>query len=318
MISLLPLFNATDGLKGLVLLVCFVAQYFLASYLLKRRAPLEPVKLNFAQKLYREKLQNELSMAKRVQQGLLDPKPPNISGVLIAKKCVPADSVGGDFFTFIQSRLNLPKIIENQIGIIKVSEDSSDILGIAIGDVAGHGISSALIMALSAGIIEGVAQRQQSSDKVLELANKDLCRFIQDTEVSHISALYSVIDCKNKVLKVSRAGHTPLIIMNKHSSQINLYSPEGVVLGVFETAVYEEERIVLQDGDRVVFYTDGITESRNPEGEFFGMEAFKKLLIDTKDKPAGLALEHVFEHLTLYRNGSLQRDDCSLVFVDIG
>ena len=91
---------------------------------------------------------NELKMAKRVQQALLLVESPEIEGVNIAKKCMPAD-IGGDFYSFVCKDFDQMSIMQRSPGIVKYIQNENQYLGIVIGDVAGHGVSSALIMALA-------------------------------------------------------------------------------------------------------------------------------------------------------------------------
>ena len=298
------------------LLIAFVFQFILAVISLKGKPPIEPVSLTFPNRLHREKLQNELAMAMQVQQGLLDCPIPEINGVVIARRCVPASSVGGDFFGFIEAKKGLQEI-NDQVGVHRLSHQKNSQLGIVMGDVAGHGLSSALIMALSSGMIDEIGKRHLEPAKVLEHANKDLCRYIAGSEVSHVSAMYALLDRNTLSLELSRAGHTPLYLIRKERPEVIVFQSKGVLLGLFETVSFEQKKIHLQEGDRLVFFTDGLIESRNLKGDLFGEARFKELLLKLKAQPVGHALDRIFDELVLFREGQEQRDDCSVVMIDI-
>ena len=296
--------------------MAFVLLFVISTVLLKGKVPIEPVSLAFPTRLQREKLQKELAMAMQVQQGLLDCSVPEIEGIVIAKRFVPATSVGGDFFGFIEARKGLQEVGDT-VGVHRLSDQKQGQLGVVVGDVSGHGLSSALIMALSSGIIDEIGKRHLEPAKVLEHANKDLCRYIAGTEVSHVSAIYALLDRSALSLDLSRAGHTPLYLLRKEMSEVSVFELKGVFLGLFETVEFEQKKIALQVGDRLVFFTDGLIESRNPKGELFGEDRFKDLLLELKDHPVGHALDRIFDELILFREGQEQRDDCSVVMIDI-
>ena len=96
-------------------------------------------------------------MAKRVQQGLLLVESPKIEGINIAKRCIPAENIGGDFYSFLSKDYDNMSAHQSTPGIVKYVQSENQYLGIVIGDVAGHGVSSALIMALSAGLFQKLA-----------------------------------------------------------------------------------------------------------------------------------------------------------------
>lgn len=315
--SLFVFLEISITVLAILFLIAFISEFIVAKIILNTHLPIQPLKLNFSQKLYQDKVAKELAMAKRVQQSLLNTKVNHLEHWLIAKRCIPAESIGGDFFTFIERYQTDPTIQQSQKGIISFGEHHDEFLGLAIGDVAGHGISSALVMALSAGMFEEVGKQYLDPAAVLRGVNKDLCRILQDTDVSHVTAMYLLLDRNNQQIRMARAGHTSLFILKKETQQIVEWVAEGVYLGLFEEADFEEITIPLEQGDRIICFTDGITETRNFKDECFGLEAFKQLICDTKDLAVSLALDHVFDSLHNYRSGSLQRDDCSLVLLDV-
>ena len=144
--------------------IVFVYRYIVSLQKEEERLT-DEINENFVQNLPKERLMNELKMAKRVQQALLLVESPEIEGVNIAKKCMPADNIGGDFYSFVCKDFDQMSAMQRSPGIVKYIQNESQYLGIVIGDVAGHGVSSALIMALSAGLFSEIGKRHPSLNK---------------------------------------------------------------------------------------------------------------------------------------------------------
>ena len=144
----------------------FIVKYY--SNIQKQEAQItHEMNQNFLQNLPKQRLLNEIKMAKRVQQGLLLVESPNIDGINIVKRCIPAENIGGDFFSFICKDHEQMAPHQSTPGIVKYVHSENQHLGIVIGDVAGHGVSSALIMALSAGLFSEIGKQHLSPKKVL-------------------------------------------------------------------------------------------------------------------------------------------------------
>ena len=221
---------------------------------------------SFVQKLPKQRLINELKMAQRVQQGLLMVESPNIEGVNIAKKCIPADNIGGDFYSFISNDFDSMSPMERSPGIIKYVHNENKYLGIVIGDVAGHGVSSALIMALSAGLFSEIGKRYSSPKKILEAANLDLMRYIENSQVTHVTAFYGVLNISTLEFHYSRAGHPNTLLQRNNDPIIELDS-KGSFLGMFDSLEFEENTVQLKE----TVYTFTQTESPKQKGP---METF--------------------------------------------
>ena len=276
----------------------------------------DEINYNFVQNLPKERLLKELKMAKRVQQALLLVESPNINGVNIAKKCIPADNIGGDFYSFICKDFDEMSALQRSPGIIKYVQNENQYLGIVIGDVAGHGVSSALIMALSAGLFSEIGKRYPSPKDVLKAANKDIMRYIENSQITHVTAFYGVLNINTYEFTYCRAGH-PSIILQREDSNIVELQAQGSFLGMFDDIEFEENQIQLLKGDRLFFYTDGITEAKGPDGDMFGNQRLVNHIQRLKKEPIGTVLHQIFDDVDMYTQYQKATDDRSLVILEL-
>jgi len=261
-------------------------------------------------------IQKELEMAKRVQQGLLSVAPPEIKGLRIARKCIPADHIGGDFYTFIPKDLHtfIPQI--KIPGITRYTNTKNSFLGVVIGDVAGHGVSSALVMALSAGVISQIGYNNTSPAKTFNISNNAIQRYLENSQVPYLTACYATINLANKTLTYANGGHPPILLVHKDNS-IEELQTEGIFLGMYDNETYEEATHPLKKGDRIVMYTDGITETKNPENTLFEVDALKETLLAHQSESIDDTLEAVFNATNDFRNSKKAADDQTLLIVEI-
>ena len=310
--------NVADIFYPITTIVFYLGFIFFYTHTINKQESLitEEFTNNFAQNLPKQRLLNELKMAQRVQQGLLLVESPNIDGINIAKKCIPADNIGGDFFSFICKDFHLMDKQEHTPGIIKYVQNDSTYLGIVIGDVAGHGVSSALIMALSAGLFSEIGKRHSSPKKVLEAANQDLMRYIENSQVTHVTAFYGVLNVNTLEFNYCRAGHPGTLLQRKNQDIVTLQS-NGSFLGMFEDIEFEENTIKLQKGDRLFFYTDGITEAKGPQGDLFGEQRFRDAIQHLSNEPIGTVLHQLFDDVDMYTQYQKAMDDRSLVILEL-
>lgn len=195
----------------------------------------------------------ELRTAREIQEGLLPRELPCVPGVELSASWEPARGLGGDYFD-----------------VLKLSDDR---LGLCIADVMGKGLPAALLMCnLQAAV------RAHDGDW---LAPAELCRKVNQLMCENISAgrfisfFYGVLDPRRRRLAYSNAGHCPPLLARRSGClELNHSCP---VLGEFPEAEYEECSVALQPGDRLVLFTDGVTEARDPQGMEFGAERLARL-----------------------------------------
>ncbi|MDP2362650.1 MAG: PP2C family protein-serine/threonine phosphatase, partial [Ignavibacteria bacterium] len=208
---------------------------------------------------------------------------------------IPAFEVGGDYYDFFE-------ISKNKFGLI-------------IADVSGKGISAAFIMAEVKGIFSSLSRMIESPKDILIKANE----ILQDTlnKKNFVSALYGIIDFDKEVLRFARAGHCPALLVRDNA--VETFKPSGIGLGLTNNSLFEnhleEIKIDLKESDTLVFYTDGITESKNKELEDFGDKRFTEILIKNANESVSQIANEVIKDVTLFSRNHFQYDDITLVIL---
>ncbi len=249
----------------------------------------------FEESIVKERLEKELDLAREVQRKILPAKNPDYKDLNISSVFIPAFEVGGDYYDFF--------------------EIDSDNFGFVIADVSGKGISAAFIMAEVKGIFESLSKTIRSPKEILVKANEILQRTLD--RKSFVSAAYGLIDLKNETLKISRAGHCPVLLIRNNIAE-NM-KPSGIGLGLNFTEHFantlEELKIDLEENDTIVLYTDGITEAKNKNLEDFGSGLFEKILLENCDRNADEISNKVIHEVTLFSQNNPQHDDITLVIL---
>ena len=258
----------------------------------------------------------ELETAKKVQQALLSIEPPHVNNITIAKKCIPATTLGGDFYTFVNKTID--KLTQNSKipGILEYGENQNNIIGVAIGDVAGHGVSSALVMALASGLIDRIGQNNHSPATILQRANINIEKFISNSQISHVTAYYGSLNLSEMTFTYSNAGHQPALLIHEDNSY-ELLSTDGIFLGMYPDEVYKENTKSILPGDRLFLFTDGLIESINKKNEIYGIARLKDIAIKYKELEINDLLEKIYDDLNTFRNNKEARDDQTAIIIEI-
>ena len=231
----------------------------------------------------------ELEEALRIQRKLLPASLPEIDGCEIASQWRPASGVGGDCYDLIpfdRSRL-----------------------GLCIADVVGKGIPAALLMSNLQASVRAFASDAARPAELCQQVNRILCGRI--AEGRFISFCYARLDTAVGILTYANAGHYPPIVARADGS-IERLAAGGPVLGVFPDASYEQDEIQLSSGDRVVLYTDGVTEARNAADEEFGEERLIGAILEHRACSAP-ALEARLSDRVASFSGDALHDDATLI-----
>ncbi len=244
--------------------------------------------------LEKRKLEEELSIAKRIQQSFLPHEKPQLYGFDISGINIPSEKVGGDYYDFIP-------IIENQMGI-------------AIGDVSGKGIPAALIMASFRASLIAEIRNNYAIRSIMFKVNNLL--FESTASDIYVTAVYGVLDTKNRIFTFANAGHNAPIL--RHASGEMEYLIEGgVALGMFENLKYEERPLGLSPGDIIVFYTDGVTEARNEGEEEFGTKRLKQVIDDSHQLSASQIQENIYKAVMDFTAGLQEADDLTMMVIKV-
>jgi sigma-B regulation protein RsbU (phosphoserine phosphatase) len=248
----------------------------------------------------KQRLDEELRIARAIQQSLLPVHPPRMPGLDIADLCEPAREVGGDYYDFFE-------LGPRQLGVL-------------VADVSGKGTSAALYMAELKGIMLALSQQERSPRAVLTSVNRLLAAHLDNR--SFITMTYAVIDLEQGTVTMARAGHTPLLHVSGPCA--SLVAPGGMVLGLrlpgadrmFDT-VLEEQVIPIAVGDLVVLYTDGVTEAMDLAGELFGDEGLTQVVVGQRELGAAGIRERVVREVRAFVGEAETHDDMTMVIVKI-
>jgi hypothetical protein len=247
----------------------------------------------------RERFLKELEIARSIQMRFLPATPPAFFKLDIACLCKPAMEVGGDYYDFVRH------------------DDQR--LSVVIGDVSGKGVSAAFFMTMAKGIIKALS-RINASPKYL-LSEMNTVFYENTPKEVFISLIYGLFDLKNNTLTFSRAGHNPLIVRKSVGNTPELLNPRGLAIGLERGTVFaatiEEKTVPIQPGDVFVFYTDGISESMNKNGEEFGEERLGQLINQHAQESAATLLDSITREITNFAGGANQHDDFTMVVVRV-
>ncbi len=254
-------------------------------------------------------------MARRVQQSLLAYASPEIPSVTIAKRCIPAESIGGDFYTFVSQEFETSIKPTALPGITHYVNSSHPHLGIVMGDVAGHGISSALIMALTSGLFSTIGQKSKSPAKCLFEVNNALVKSIENSEISFVTAFYGILNINTYIFTYTSAGHLPALLIRNH--EILPLASNDPMLGLYANQDFQESSIMVEPKDRILLFTDGITEARNRRDEFFGQERLENYLLANETEPVETVLNGMLAQVELFTEQEAAKDDQTAILIEI-
>jgi predicted ester cyclase len=241
----------------------------------------------------RERIEQELRVARRIQQALLPETIPQLDGWEIAQYYQPAREVGGDFYDFL------------------LLADGS--VGVVIGDVSGKGIPAAVLMASTQSVLRAVSQRGDPTSptpgQVLAEANKVLCTYLPAN--MFVTCFYAILDPESGRLSYANAGHT-LPYCRRHDGDREAYElmAQGMPLGLMPGMSYEEKETALLPGDSALFCTDGLVEAHDPKGEMFGSPRLQGLLSARRPESGrGLSATLLLEELRRFTGEEWEQED---------
>ncbi len=235
------------------------------------------------------KQQREFEDARLIQRGLLPAAMPQTAGVKLASSWQPANGVGGDCF----DALTFP----------------SGGVGLSIADVAGKGVPAALLMSNLQAAVRAFAQEGTAPGAVCTSVNRLLCRNMASGRF--VTFCYVRIDVAARKLTYANAGHNPPLLV-RGSGRVDTLVPTGTVLGVFAESLYEQGDFSIAAGDRLVLYTDGITEGRNPGGDEYGEDRLADAALRHRALSAEEMLAAMLREVESFNSG-VYEDDATLI-----
>ncbi len=263
----------------------------LQSALDELQATLDELHAAQAELVEKQKLEHELALARDIQMSLLPPVLPSLPGFDFGARLLPMSQVGGDFYDFIP----LP--------------DGS--LGIAVGDVSGHGMPAALIMAITLALLRAEACRGCPPSEVLTSVNEELLKL--GTRRMFVTVLYGVLQAGTGDFVYARAGHEPPVVTLPGAAPCLADLVGGRLLGLFPEIVLSDARLTLPPGASLVLYTDGVIEARSPDREFYGEERLTDAVLATRTWSAQSVCDNLLSAVATHAGGLPQQDDITIV-----
>jgi sigma-B regulation protein RsbU (phosphoserine phosphatase) len=246
----------------------------------------------------REKMQQSLNLAKEVQQNLLPKSNLKVNGFDIAGKSVYCDETGGDYYDFI---------------IIDGAAEQK--IGVAIGDVCGHGIPSALLMATVRSSLRQRVSLPGSTAKIISDVNRHLVKDVEDSG-QFMTMFFLALDTETRQLEWVRAGHDPGIVYDPGSDSFSELGGSGIALGVDGGWSYEDNKKTDFSNGQIIFLsTDGIWEARNQKGEMLGKEPILNAIRQNASSDATQIIDAIFDILDKFIGDVKIEDDVTSVVI---
>jgi len=237
----------------------------------------------------------ELEIAREIQRSILPGSLPAVPGLRVAACYLPMSEVGGDFYDFDSRQANG--------------------LGLIVADVSGHGVPAALVASMVKMGFAAEADRLGQPGLMLRNINRMLCGKFSG---AFVSAACAVIEARKRTLFYASAGH-PAPLLRRSDGRVETLKQHGLMLAVKPDIEYATAEVDLNDGDRLVFFSDGLVEARNASDAFFGNERLEKLLAFHAADSPGLFVEQVIVALRSWVGSeTCLQDDVTILVVDVG
>jgi len=242
----------------------------------------------------KKKLEQELSVAYRIQKTMLPQRQPAYPGYDIAGLNIPSELVGGDYYDFIP-------IVDTQLGIV-------------ISDVSGKGLPAALIM----GSFRASLRAEIRNNYAIRTIMTKVGRLLRESFEPHhfVTAIYGVLDISNRIFTYCNAGHNPAVL-NRADGSVKFLKEGGLPLCVIGDSIYHERLVHLREGDILVFYTDGVTEAFNEDGEEFGLERLLSVIKSSRASPAAEIMARIVSAVDGFTGSKAHSDDLTLIVLKV-
>jgi predicted ester cyclase len=242
----------------------------------------------------RERIEHELQVARRIQQASLPKEVPEPEGWEITPYYQPAREVGGDFYDFFE-------LEDGRVGVV-------------VGDATGKGVPAALMMTATSSMLRAAAQALGSSSPGEVLAHVDEALLARILPNMFVTCFYAIVDPKSGSLRYANAGHDLPYLRRRSGDDAEELRARGMPLGMMpEKMSYEEKEASLREGDSVLFYSDGLVEAHDTQGEMFGFPRLRRLVAEHAAEDRSLVDFLMDELRSFTGDGWEQEDDIALV-----
>lgn len=237
------------------------------------------------------RLESEMLIARKTQRSILPQRIPHHAGYQFGTFIMPARAVGGDFYDFIPL--------------------GHDLMGIVIGDVSDKGLPAALFMALTFSLLRAESERSSDPAEILSYVNRALLKM--NASGMFVTLLYGVLDFRTGIIQYARAGHLLPILLDAQGSAMTLCVNEGQPLGLFSKVILDVQEIVLVPGGNALFFTDGLSEAFNDQGEQFGIDSITRTLYAHRDDSSPTICRKMYETVKAFSQSAPNQDDFAVV-----
>jgi len=245
-----------------------------------------------------EAVDRELRSVAEIQMSLLPTRLPEIPTLDLASHYQTSKQAGGDYYDFFE----LP----------------NGRWGILMADVSGHGTPAAVIMAVTHSIAHTMHGDPCPPSKLLSYVNQHLSSRYTSGKGTFVTAFYAVYDPKARTIQYACAGHCPPRIKRANNGILtSLDQSRNLPLGIEPDEIYKDSLAVLEPGDSMLIYTDGVTEARNAEGEFFGINRLDEVLLERNFPCAQSLLDRCMQSLQEFTSARPVSDDLTLLAVQV-
>ena len=246
--------------------------------------------------LEKERLEQQLALAREIQVGFWPKEIPVYDRVAIAGKSRPAAQVGGDYYD-----------------VIPIDADHCSLI---VADVSGKGFPAAMIMATVRGALRAQMESHASMAQIITAINRMLVR---DTPMEkYVTLFWAVLDVKSLELTYTNAGHNPPLLFDPESRATQELSEGGPVLGLLPAVRFASGRRMLRPGESLVMFTDGIIEAQDPAEQMYGLERLRARIAEAPARcDAGVFMEFLDEDVIGFSGDAAQYDDATLLVVKV-
>jgi serine phosphatase RsbU (regulator of sigma subunit) len=239
-------------------------------------------------------IKKELEVAKRIQQFIIPKDFSDIEYPVISGYYLPIEDIGGDFFDCYRF--------------------SNNDLGFLIADVTGHGIPAALIMTMSKMLFSIYAPSYSSTKELLSVVNSNIRGLLLDTQ--YITTFYVIYDREFNRIRFTNAGHTWALYYRASKNKIMALDTKGFFIGISDYTDFEEKEITVEDGDRLLLYTDGVTEIKDGAGKHFGENRLAKCIINNHHLSGNKFCESLIRELDKFTPVTKRNDDIAFLYIE--
>jgi phosphoserine phosphatase RsbU/P len=244
------------------------------------------------EEMEKRQLEEEFKIAREIQQTLLPKTPPELAHTQFSGVNIQCRAIGGDYYDFIPL--------------------GGDQIGVVIADVAGKGCSAALLTSMAQGMFLSEACAERSAAETISRVNHHLAQ--KNPSGKFVTAFYGVLTDVGE-FRYCNAGHNPPLLVTA-AGEVRPLREGGMVMGIFDNVPYEQGVVSWNSGDRLVFFTDGVTEAQSKTLEEFGDERLLELIMTHRTLSAEEMKVRIMERLTEFTAGVLQHDDITLIVAE--